>query len=63
MKKIIFIFYFFFKFLVLTINPSYGFIGFSLNCDDTVSVAITAQQTCQDNDTLTVTSAGSINLS
>ena len=37
MKKL-FIFYFFFKFLVLTINPSYGFIGIALNCDDTVSV-------------------------
>ena len=62
MKKIIFLLYFFFKFLVLTINPSYGFVGIALNCDDTVSVAITAQQTCQDNDTLIVTSAGSISV-
>ncbi len=60
MKKIIFIFYFFFKFLILFINPSYGFI--SLNCDDTVSIAVTIQQTCQDDDSLTVTSAGSISV-
>ena len=61
MKKL-FIFYFLFKFLVLFINPSYSFVGIALNCDDTVSVAITAQQTCQDNDTLIVTSAGSISV-
>ena len=61
MKKL-FIFYFFFIFLFFSINPSYSFIGIALNCDDTVSVAITAQQTCQDNDTLTVTSAGSISV-
>ncbi len=59
MKKL-FIFYFLFKFLVLFINPSYGFI--SLNCDDTVSIAVTIQQTCQDDDSLTVTSAGSISV-
>ena len=59
MKKL-FLFYFFFKFLVLSMNPSYGFIGIALNCDDTVSVAITAQQTCQNNDTLIITNAGSV---
>ena len=41
-------------------NPSYGFIGIALNCDDTVSVAITAQQTCQNNDTLIITNGGSV---
>ncbi len=60
MKKIIFIIYFFLKFLVLFINPSYSFIGFALNCDDTVSVSITVQQTCQDNDTLIITNGGSV---
>ena len=58
MKKIIFILYFFFKFLVLTINPSYSLIA--LNCDDTVSEAITIQQECQDNDTLVITNGGSV---
>ena len=58
MKKIIFIFYFFLKFLFLSINPSYSFIGLALNCDDTVSVALTIQQTCQDNDTLIITNGG-----
>lgn len=57
MKKS-FIFYFLFKFLVLFINPSHSFI--SLNCDDTISVGITIQQTCQDDDTLIITSAGSV---
>ena len=59
MKKL-FLFYFFFKFLFLFINPSYSFIGIALNCDDTVSVAITAQQTCQNNDTLIITNGGSV---
>ena len=58
MKKIIFIFYFFFKFLVLFINPSYSLIA--LNCDDTISTDLTIQQTCQDNDTLTITNEGSV---
>jgi hypothetical protein len=58
MKKIIFIFYLFFKFLVLSINPSYSLIA--LNCDDTISTAITIQQTCQNEDTLIITSAGSV---
>ncbi len=58
MKKKIFIFYFFFKFLFLSINPSYSFI--SLNCSDTISVAITIQQTCQNNDTLIITNVGSV---
>ncbi len=57
MKKL-FIFYIFFKFLVLSTNPSYSLI--SLNCDDTISTAITIQQTCQDEDTLIITSAGSV---
>ena len=58
MKKIIFIFYIFFKFLVLFINPSYSLIA--LNCDDTISTDLTIQQTCQDNDTLTITNEGSV---
>ena len=58
MKKKIFIFYLFFKFLALSINPSHGFI--SLNCNDTISVGLTIQQTCQDDDTLIITSAGSV---
>ena len=57
MKKLL-IFYFFFKFLVLFINPSHSFI--SLNCNDTVSLAVTIQQTCQDEDTLIITNAGSV---
>ena len=60
MKKIIFTLYFFFKFLFLSINPSYSFIGLALNCDDTVSVAITVQQECQDEDTLVITNGGSV---
>ena len=60
MKKIIFIIYFFFKFSFLSINPSYSFVGLALNCDDTVSVALTIQQTCQDNDTLIITNGGSV---
>jgi len=58
MKFLFFFFFFFFKFLVLSINPSYSFI--SLNCDDTISVALTIQQTCQNEDTLIITSGGSV---